>query len=75
MEEGECLIDGWDEPKIKAIMAQAKKDTIEAKNGDKYLPSVCIVCDDLAGDKKAVKGNTLLNAIFCGGAIWVCLVC
>ena len=31
MEEGECLIDGWDEPKIKAIMAQAKKDTIEAK--------------------------------------------
>ena len=36
MEEGECLIDGWDEPKIKAIMAQAKKDTIEAKNGDKY---------------------------------------
>ena len=43
MEEGECLIDGWDEPKIKAIMAQAKKDTIEAKKR-RQIPAVRLHC-------------------------------
>ena len=68
MEEGECLLDGWDEAHIKTILAQAKKDTVEAKKrGDRYLPSVCIVCDDLADNKSAVKGNSLLNSIFTRG--------
>ncbi len=68
MEEGECLIDGWDEPKIREILKQAKENTIRAKkNGDKHMPSVCIVCDDLADNKSAVKGNELLNAIFLRG--------
>ena len=65
MVEGECLIDGWDEAKIKQILKEAKENTIRAKKeGDKYMPSVCIVCDDLADNKSAVKGNELLNAIF-----------
>ena len=31
------------------------------------MPSVCIICDDLADNKSAVKGNELLNAIFLRG--------
>ena len=43
-------------------------NTIAAKKENRtYLPSVCIVCDDMAEDKSAVKGNTLLNAIFLRG--------
>ena len=68
MEEGECLIDGWDETKIKEILKQAKENTIRAKkDGDKYMPSVCIVCGDLADNKSAVKGHELLNVIFLRG--------
>ena len=68
MEEGECMLDGWDEPRIKEIMRQAKEDTLKAKKeGKQYLPATCIICDDLADDKSAVKGNTLLNSIFLRG--------
>ena len=68
MEEGECLLDGWDEPKIREILKQAKENTVRAKKeGARYMPSVCIVCDDLADNKSAVKGNELLNAIFLRG--------
>ena len=59
------MLDGWDEPRIKEIMRQAKEDTLKAKKEGKHvLPATCIVCDDLADDKTAVKGNTLLNSIF-----------
>ena len=68
MEAGECLLEGWDEPRIREIMKKAKEDTIRAKKeGWTYMPSVCIVCDDLADDRSAVKGNTLLNSIFLRG--------
>ena len=71
MEEGECMIEGWDEPRIKEIMRQAKEDTLRAKkDGKQFLPAVCIICDDLADDKSAVKGNTLLNSISNGGDTW-----
>ena len=62
------MLDGWDEPRIKEIMRQAKEDTLKAKKeGKQYLPGVCIICDDLADDKSAVKGNTLLNSMFLRG--------
>ena len=71
MEEGECMIEGWDEPRIKEIMRQTKDDTLRAKkDGKQFLPGVCIICDDLADDKSAVKGNTLLNSISYGGDTW-----
>ena len=37
MEEGECLIDGWNEAKIKKIMRQAKEDTVRAKKETKRV--------------------------------------
>ena len=66
MEEGECMIEGWDEPRIKEIVKECKEETLRAKKeGWTYLPARCIVCDDLADDKSAVKGNSLLNSMFC----------
>ena len=67
MKKGECLIDGWKEDNIKDIISTQRKKVREAKKrGDTRLEGICIVCDDMADNHRAMHSSTL-NSLFTRG--------
>ena len=56
----ECLIDGCGEARISEITAEQRQKIKEAKKRrDNTIPGICIVTDDMAHDRKAVRSSTL----------------
>ena len=67
MKKDEALIDGWQEDKLKLIISKQRKYVREAKKrGDTTIDGICIVCDDMADNHKAMHSNTL-NSLFTRG--------
>ena len=65
-EEDPCLRDGWSEAEVSKILANQRKVVLAAKRRGTELPAICIVCDDLADNKKAMHGS-MLQSLFTRG--------
>ena len=62
MKKGECLIDGWDEAKIKEILdKQQKKVRAAKKQGHTTIEGICIVCDDSADNSRSMNSQVLTS--------------
>ena len=62
-----CLIEGWDVERLTQIIGRQRSAVAKAKRmGHKLLPQILICCDDLADNKKVVRGD-LLSSIFIRG--------
>ena len=73
-ERGPCLIEGWDIERLSKIIARQNSAVAKAKRmGHKLLPQILIVMDDLANQKRVVRGD-LLSSTFIKGR-YVCCRC
>ena len=62
-----CLRDGWDEKEVARILEKQRKVVEIAKNRNlPEIPGICIVCDDLADDRKTMQGS-MLQTLFTRG--------
>ena len=71
-ERDPCLLEGWDVERLSAIISRQRGAVAKAKRmGHKTLPQIMIVVDDLADNKRVVRGDLLSN-IFIRGRHFGC---
>ena len=71
-EHDPCLM-GWDEERLRKIIAKQKAAIVKAKrlNLKKPLPQILVVINDLADNRQVVKGS-LLSSIYISGRHYGC---